>query len=192
MKRPKKIYLVNEEDLETLDYNEPQKDLFRGESIVEAANKVLDFEAFKKDQADALKRNEKKNFESKKSAKIVAKKISQKCKNLKKIKKTFLVNEEDLETIAYDEPEEDLFRGESILEAANKVLNFDKFKKQQETAINNFNENLLENSETINYVDHINLDDVKENKNLKITAKKISIKTYEKERRRKETSRYKK
>ena len=69
MKKPKKIYLVNEEDLETLDYNEPQKNLFRGESIVEAANKVLDFEAFKKDQADALKRNEKKEFREKKKRK---------------------------------------------------------------------------------------------------------------------------
>ena len=75
MKRPKKTYLVNEEDLKTLDYNEPQKDLFWGESIVEAANKVLDFEAFKKDQVDALKKMRKKNFESKKSAKIAAKKI---------------------------------------------------------------------------------------------------------------------
>ena len=56
IKRPKKTYLVNEEDLETLDYNEPQKDLFRGESIVEAANKVLDFEALKKDQANGLKK----------------------------------------------------------------------------------------------------------------------------------------
>ena len=37
-------------------------------------------------------------------------------------KQTFLVNEEALKTIVYDEPEEeDLFRGESILEAANKV-----------------------------------------------------------------------
>ena len=69
MKKPKKIYLVNEEDLETLDYNEPQKNLFRGESIVEAANKVLDFEAFKKDQADVLKRNEKKEFREKKKRK---------------------------------------------------------------------------------------------------------------------------
>ena len=43
----------------------------------------------------------------------------------------------------YDDPEEDLFRGESILEAANKVLDFEEFKKQQEDAINNFNENLL-------------------------------------------------
>ena len=43
----------------------------------------------------------------------------------------------------YDDPEEDLFRGESILEAANKVLDFEEFKKQQEDVINNFNENLL-------------------------------------------------
>ena len=76
------------------------------------------------------------NSGSKKSTKIAAKKISQKYKNLKKPKKTFLVNEEDLETIAYDEPkEEDLFRGKSILEAANKALDFEEFKKQQEDAI---------------------------------------------------------
>ena len=54
MKRPKKTQLVSEKDLETIDYNEPQEDLFKGESIVEAANKVLDFQAFKKDQAAAL------------------------------------------------------------------------------------------------------------------------------------------
>ena len=46
MKRPKKMYLVNEEDLNTIDYNEPQEYLFQGESIIEAANKVLDFEKF--------------------------------------------------------------------------------------------------------------------------------------------------
>ena len=69
--------MVNEEDLETLDYNEPQKDLFRGESIVEAANKVIDFEALKKDQVNGLKKmKKKKNFGSKKSAKITPKKIS--------------------------------------------------------------------------------------------------------------------
>ena len=50
MKRARKTYLVNEEDLEMTDYNEPQEDLFCGESIVEAANKELDFKAFKKDQ----------------------------------------------------------------------------------------------------------------------------------------------
>ena len=48
MKRLKKTYLVNKEDLETIDSNEElQEDLFRGESIVEAANNVLDFEAFR-------------------------------------------------------------------------------------------------------------------------------------------------
>ena len=189
MKRPKKTYLVSEKDLETIDYNKPQEDLFKGESIVEAANKVLDFEAFKKDQAKALSDLKKK---SKKSAAITARKISQKYKNLKKPKKTFLVNEEDLETIAYDdESQEDLFRRESILEAANRVLDFEAFKKQQKEAINNFNENLLENAKTINYVDDINLDDVKANKNLKISAKKISDK-YKKLRKRKAEEREKK
>ena len=115
-----------------------------GRSIVEATNKVLDFNAFKKDQTNALKELKKKNSKSKKSTVITAKKISKKYKNLKKPKKTFLVNEEDLETIAYaDEPKEDLFKGESILEAANRVLDFEEFKKQQKDAINNFNENLL-------------------------------------------------
>ena len=78
--------------------------------------------------------------------------------------------------IAYDaEPQEDLFRGESILEAADRVLDFEAFEKQQKEAINNFTENLLENAETINYVDDINLDDVKDNKNLRISAKKLAI-----------------
>ena len=39
--------------------------------------------------------------------------------------------------------------GESILAAANKVLDCDEFKKQQAKAINNYNQNLLENAETI-------------------------------------------
>ena len=29
MKRPKKTYFVNEEDIDTIDYNEPQEDLFQ-------------------------------------------------------------------------------------------------------------------------------------------------------------------
>ena len=37
MKRPKKTYLVSKEDIETIDYNEPQEDLFAGESILNAA-----------------------------------------------------------------------------------------------------------------------------------------------------------
>ena len=74
---------------------------------------------------------------------MTAKKIFQKYKNPKKPKKkTYLVNEEDLEKIQYDdEPQENLFKGESIIEAANKVLDFDEFTKQHESAINNFNKN---------------------------------------------------
>ena len=83
------------------------------------------------------------------------------------------------------------FMGESILAAANKVLDFDEFKKQQAKAIDNYNQNLLENAETINYADDINLDDVKDNKDLKITAKKISEK-YRKLRKRKAANQEKK
>ena len=46
--------MVSKRDLDTINYNEPQEDLFKGEIIVQADNKVLDFEAFKKDQAAAL------------------------------------------------------------------------------------------------------------------------------------------
>ena len=81
-----------------------------------------------------------------------------------------------------------MFKGESILAAAKKVFDFNKFKKQQEDTIKNFNDNFLQNTETINYVDDINLDDVKDNKNLKISAKKISDK-YRKLRKRKATER---
>ena len=42
------------------------------------------------------------------------------------------MKEEDLETISYDEPQEDLFAGESIIAAANKVIDFDEFKQEQE------------------------------------------------------------
>ena len=98
----KKTYLIDEKDVETINYNEPEEDLFESESIVKAANKVLNYEVFKRDQEKLLKNS---SIKSKKSAQITAKKISQKYKNLKKPKKTFLVNEENLETIVYD-PEE--------------------------------------------------------------------------------------
>ena len=76
IKRPKKTYLVNEEDIKTIDYNEPQEDLFAGESIVNAANKVLNFEQFKKEQEKELKKG-------KKSKQVDAKNILKKYKNLK-------------------------------------------------------------------------------------------------------------
>ena len=81
--------------------------------------------------------------------------------------------------------------GESILAAANKVLDFDDFKKQQVKATENYNKNLLENPETINYVDDINLDDVKDNKGLKRTSKNIS-KKYRTLRKRKAANQEKK
>ena len=84
--------------------------------------------------------NEIKISAAKKGASITAKKIVEKYKSMKRLKKIYLVNEEDLETIDYNEElQEDLFRGESIVEAANKVLDFKAFKKQQEAAINDFN-----------------------------------------------------
>ena len=147
MKIPKKTYIVNEEDIERTDYNELKKDLFKGKSIVKAANMVLDYEVFKRDQEKLLKNSSKK---SKKSAQLTAKKISQKYKNLKKPKKTFLVDEKGLHTIVYDpEEQEDLFMGESILAAANKVLDFEEFEKQQAKAMDIYNQDLLENPETI-------------------------------------------
>ena len=172
LKKPKKTYLVNEEDLETINYDEPQEDLFEGESILAAANKVLDFDKFKQEQEKELKKG-------KKGKQVAAKNILKKYKNLKKPKKTYLVNKEDLETINYDEPQEDLFEGKSILAAANKMLDFEK-KLQQ------CNDQLMNDAETVKYVDDLNLEDIRDIKNLKITVKKISDK-YRKLRKRKAT-----
>ena len=74
--------------------------------------------------------------------------------------------------------------------AANKILDFNEFKKQQANAIQKFNENLLENAETINYVDDINVDDVWNKKDVIIISKKISDK-YRKVRKRKTADRKK-
>ena len=140
---------------------------------------MLNFKQFKKEQEKELKKG-------KKGKQIAAKNILKKYKNLKKPKKTYLVYEEDLETINYDEPQEDLFEGESTLAAANKVLDFDEFKQEQERKLQQYNDQLMNDAETINYVNDINLEDVRDNKNLKITAKKISDK-YRKLRKRKAT-----
>ena len=156
---------MNEEDIETIDYIEPSEDLFVGESIVNAANKVLNFNKFKKEQEKELKK-------SKNGKQIATKNILKKYKNLKKSKKTYLVNEEDLKTIDYTKLRDDLFAGESIVNAANKILDFDEFKREQERKLQKYNDQLMNNSETIKYVDDINLEDVKDNKNLKIAAKK--------------------
>ena len=54
MKIPKKTYLIEEKDTETIGYNEPQENLFESESIVKAPNKVLDYETLKRDQEKLL------------------------------------------------------------------------------------------------------------------------------------------
>ena len=59
MKRPKKTCLVDEKNLETIDSDDTQEDLFKGESIINAVNKVFDFEKFKKDQAEAINNTKK-------------------------------------------------------------------------------------------------------------------------------------
>ena len=84
MKRPKKTYLVDEKDLQTINYDENQEDVFKGESIINAVNKVSDFEKLLKDQAKAVNN-------TKKSIIQTAKNISKKYKNLKRQKKPFLV-----------------------------------------------------------------------------------------------------
>ena len=96
------------------------------------------------------------------SRKITAEKISKKYRNLKKPKKTYLVNEEDLETEMYDETQQDLFEGESVLAAANKVFDFKKFQQDQRQRLENYKEKHLNNAETINYADDLILDDVLE------------------------------
>ena len=81
-----------------------------------------------------------------------------------------MVNAEDLETINYDETQEDLFEGESILAAANKVLDFDEFKREKERKLQQYNDQLMNDAETINYVDDITLEYVRDNKNLEINT----------------------
>ena len=81
----------------------------------------------------------------------------------KKPRPTFLVDETDLEMIDYNnDSDDDMFAKESIVIAANKI--FDKYK------------NNLDKAETINYVDDTDLANVKENKNAKKAAKKITEK----------------
>ena len=95
-------------------------------------------------------------------------KILDKYKRMKRPKKTYLVDEEDIETLDYNEPQEDLFKGESVIEAVNELFDFDKFKKEQAEAIDDFNQKLVEDAETINYADDLDRNDLKKNNSLKI------------------------
>ena len=95
-----------------------------------------------------------------------------------------MVNEEDLETEMYDETQQDLFEGKSVLAEANKVFDFKKFQQDHRQRLQNYKEKHLNDAETINYADDLNLDDVLEKKNLRKAAKQISDK-YRKLRKRK-------
>ena len=84
----------------------------------------------------------------------------------KKLPPTFLMDEADIETINYKNgSDKDIFGKEGIVIAANKI--FDRYKKEQA-------ENNLDEAEKINYVDDTNLADVRENKNAKVGAEKIT------------------
>ena len=69
-----------------------------------------------------------------------------------------------------DEPQQDLSEEESVLAAANKVFDFKKFQQNQSQRPENYKEKHLNDTETIDYADDLNLDDVPEKKNSKIAA----------------------
>ena len=89
---------------------------------------ILTKEQKKPEKVDVI--NEIKNSSAKKNAPITAKKIVQKYKSMKKPKKkTYLVS--DIKSDV--ESDDDLqISGQSIVEAAIKVLNFNALKKDQE------------------------------------------------------------
>ena len=54
LKKPTWTYLVDEKDIERIDYNSiDEEDLYASESIVNATNKVFDYNKFKKDDGFA-------------------------------------------------------------------------------------------------------------------------------------------
>ena len=84
----------------------------------------------------------------------------------------------------YDEPQQDLFESESVLAVANKVFEFKKFQQNQKQRLENYKEQQLNDTETINYADDLDLDNVLAKKSLKIAGKQVSDK-YRKLRKRK-------
>ena len=120
-------------------YQELKDDDFTALESNEEVKEITDVHKKQKQKQKIETINEIKKFAANKNKTIAENKILKKYKYTKKPKKTYLVNEEDLETIDFSEPE-DLFQGESILNVTNKVLDFNEFKKQQEEAIKYFNQ----------------------------------------------------
>ena len=89
-KKPPPTFLVDEADIEAIDYNDgSDEDMFSKESIVIAANKT--FDRYKKEQAENNLDEAKTNYVDDtnlanvrkiENAKIAAKKITEKCKRL--------------------------------------------------------------------------------------------------------------
>ena len=81
--------------------------------------------------------NEIKNSSAKKNAQITAKKIVQQYKLMKKPKKTYLVSDIESDIESDDDPQ---ISSQSIVQAANKVLDFNVLKKDQEKKLKEFKE----------------------------------------------------
>ena len=77
----------------------------------EEVKEITDVHKKQKQKIETI--NEIKKYAGNKNKKIAANKILKKYKNMKKPKKTYLVNEKDLETIDYSDPE-DLFQRERV------------------------------------------------------------------------------
>ena len=114
--------------------------------VIEKYNKIRHENKFKKivDANGKRKKTEKidvineiKNSSTKKNAQVTAKKIVQKYKSMNKPKRTYLVSDIESDIESDDDPQ---ISGQSIVEAANKVLDFDTLKKEQEKNLKDFTE----------------------------------------------------
>ena len=88
------------------------------------SQKIVEFNEKNKILKEIDTVDEIKTASDKKRTRITAQKILKKYKNMKRLKRTYLVNEEDIDMIDYNEPQEGLFVEESIINAANKVIDF--------------------------------------------------------------------
>ena len=81
--------------------------------------------------------NEIKKYPTKKNAQVTAKEIVQKYKSMNKPGRTYLVSDIESDIESDDDPQ---ISGQSIVEAPNKVLDFDTLKKEQEKKLKDFTE----------------------------------------------------
>ena len=81
--------------------------------------------------------NEIKKYPTKKNAQVTAKEIVQKYKSMNKPERTYLVSDIESDIESDDDPQISV---QSIVEAANKVLDFNTLKKDQEKKTKEFKE----------------------------------------------------